>query len=295
MAYLALIIIIIVLFVFVIPILYIKKYLDYKKIYNKFKDVVDIDSEVEKTTKEFEELKKNTTKESEELKKKYASNREIYKKLMEELAILNSDMEMVEFGFYKPHFDFDTSEQYKEEIKNVRGKQKELIKNKSAIECFTEWKIEGSRAAGKASENQYMRLMLRAFNNECDASILKVKWNNVSTMETRIEKAFEVINKLGTRMNIFIQDIYLESKLEELRLAHEYQEKKYEEKEEQREIREQMREEEKLIKEIEKAKKDAARDEAALEKARNELEQAHGEESSKLKEQIAKLEQALKD
>ena len=139
-----------------------------------------------------------TTKESEELKKKYTSNREIYKKLMEELAILNSDMEMVEFGFYKPHFEFETSEEYKEEIKKSRAKQKDLIRNKEAIKCFTEWEVGGSRVAGRATENQYMRLMMRAFNNECDASILKVKWNNVSTMETRIEKAFEVINKLGT-------------------------------------------------------------------------------------------------
>ena len=35
MAYLVLTIKIIVLFVFVIPVLYIRKYLDYKKIYNK--------------------------------------------------------------------------------------------------------------------------------------------------------------------------------------------------------------------------------------------------------------------
>ena len=41
MAYLVLTIIIIVLFVFVIPTLYIRKYLDYKKIYNKFNKLID--------------------------------------------------------------------------------------------------------------------------------------------------------------------------------------------------------------------------------------------------------------
>ena len=264
--------------------LYIKKFIDHRKVYLKYKDIVDIDVEVAKSDEELNKLKA-----------KYSSSRELYKKLKEEIMILEGEKEMSEFGIYKPHFDFDTSEEYKEKIKAIREKQKEAIKDKSAIKCFTEWNIEGSRAKGRASENQYMRLMLRAFNNECDASILKVKWNNIQTMEARIEKSFDIVNKLGTKMNIYIQDIYLELKNDEIRLAYEYQQKKQEEKEEQREIREQMREEEKLRAELMKAEKEAQRDEKALEKARKELEKAHGEESIKLQEMINKLESELKD
>jgi hypothetical protein len=32
-------------------------------------------------------------------------------------------------------------------------------------------------------QKQYCKLMLRAFNGECDAAIAKVAWNNASRME----------------------------------------------------------------------------------------------------------------
>ena len=276
------ILVILVLLLLLLSGLYISKFLNYRKLYNKYKDIIVIDDAVEKSNKEYDEIKK-----------KYKNSREVYKKLKTEISILEDDLDMIEFGVYKSHFDFDTSEHYKEKIKDIRKQQKEAIKNKTAIVAHKEWTIDGSRAAGRASENQYKRMMLRAFNNECDASILKVRWNNMSTMEKRIEKAFDAINKLGTKMVIDIQDSYLNLKLEELHLAYEYQEKKHEEKEEQREIREQMREEEKLNREVEKAKKDAEREEKALEKAKKELESAHGEESAKLQAQIKELQDAL--
>ena len=47
--------------------LYIKKFIDYRKMYLKYKDIVDIDVEVEKSDKEL-----NT------LKAKYSSSRELY-------------------------------------------------------------------------------------------------------------------------------------------------------------------------------------------------------------------------
>lgn len=108
-----------------------------------------------------------------------------------------------------------------------------------------------------------------------------------------MDSAFVAINKLGTRLTIEIQRSYLDLKINEIRLAYEYQEKKHQEKEEQRDIREQMREEEKLNKELEKAKKDAERDENALEKAKRLLIDSHGEESAKLEKKIKELEDAL--
>ncbi len=55
-------------------------------------------------------------------------------------------------------------------------------------------------------------------------------------------------------MQISIVSEYLNLKIEELYLCHEYQLKKQEEKEEQKRIREQLREEAKLIKEIEETR-----------------------------------------
>jgi hypothetical protein len=62
-------------------------------------------------------------------------------------------------------------------------------------------------------------------------------------------------------MSINISSQYLELKLQELYLSHEYQIKKQEEKEEQKRIREQMREEEKLAREIEEQRQKILKEE----------------------------------
>lgn len=100
----------------------------------------------------------------------------------------------------------------------------------------------------------YSKLILRAFNNECDTAILAVKFSNIASIEKRIQKAFDTLNKLGQRMSISIERQYLKLKLDELHLAYEYQVKLKEEKEEQKRVREQMREEARLQKEIEEAR-----------------------------------------
>lgn len=96
-------------------------------------------------------------------------------------------------------------------------------------------------------QKQYCKLLLRAFNGECDAATAKVAWNNASKMEERIKKAFDAINQLGKVMTVSLSPGYRELKLAELRLEHELAEKKRELADEQRRIREQMRDEEKAL------------------------------------------------
>jgi hypothetical protein len=85
--------------------------------------------------------------------------------------------------------------------------------------------------------------------------------------------------------------------LNELRLTHEYEQKRYEEREEQRAIREQMREEERALREAERAQQEAASEEAryerALEKARADVEKATGEKLARANEKLFELEQKL--
>jgi hypothetical protein len=98
-------------------------------------------------------------------------------------------------------------------------------------------------------------------------------------------------------MQMSVTPGYLEARLTELRLAHEYQEKRYAEREGQRKIREQIREEEKAQRDFEKAREEAEKEEAryqkALEKARQEADAATGAHLSKLTEQIASFEAKL--
>ncbi|MGE3728121.1 MAG: DUF4041 domain-containing protein, partial [Candidatus Sericytochromatia bacterium] len=196
--------------------------------------------------------------------------------LRSDVQSLEEAKELQEFGFYKARYSFDTSEEYKVVLERVRDKQKDAIKRNNAAICHTKWTVDGSQREGKKMTKNFLKLILRAFNGECDASIAKVKYNNILVQEARIEKAFEAINKLAQNNQCEITQEYLQLKLEELKLTHELQEKIQAEKEEQRMIREQMVEEARAQKELEKAMKDAEKQEKAyrdeMEKLRLDIE-----------------------
>ena len=217
--------------------------------------------------------------------------------LQSEFAALDEEANLQSFGFYKPRYDFADSAHYEAELESIRAQQKQLLKDKTAAVCAVEWTVGESRADGRKFTNQMLKLMLRAFNGECDAAITKVKYNNVHVMEARIRKAFEVINGLAEVQRNTITPRYLELKLEELFLVHEYEEKLQAEKEEQRRIREQMRDEEIAQREIEKAKtlaeKDEERYQQALVKARAEVESAVGAKQQRLAGEIEDLQRKL--
>lgn len=207
-------------------------------------------------------------------------------------------LDMQSFGLYHPKYGFEDSERYANQLKTVRGQQKSLIKSNRATHCPQQWTVDGSTAKGNKMVKEHAKIMLRAFNGECDAAVGKVKYNNVNNLETRIQRSFEAINKLGESKQLWLTQEYLKFKLQELYLVHEHREKVQEEREEQREIKEQMREEEKAARELEKAKRDAEQEEAtktkALEKARNDVSSSHGKQTDRLKAIVDKLEAELK-
>lgn len=220
-------------------------------------------------------------------------------KLREDLKALEEVNELQSFGFYKPRYNFENSARYQSRLEQIREQQKRMIKDKTAATSLSEWTVNGSRAEGRKQINQTLKLILRAFNGECDAAIAKVKYNNITVMETRINKAWEAITNLTSVQLCHITAPYVNLKLEELYLVHEYQEKVQEEKEEQRRIREQMREEEIAQRELEKAKQDAEREERryeeSLRKAREEVEVAVGAKQQKLLGQIETLQRLLEE
>jgi len=272
---------------------------------NKYKDIVDIDAEVSKRTaavaalsSKTSELEKNYREKDATLNQDYLKHKAIYENLRKEVALLEENLENISYGLYKPQYDYKTAEEFKKKLEEIINRQKQAIKNEMATHCPIKWEVGGSKTEGAKMTKHYSKLMLRAFNGECDASIAKVRWNNIGNMEARIEKAYDAINKLGSTHQITVTSDYFSLKLQELRLEFELQEKLYQEKEEQRKIREQMREEEKAQREIEKARKEAEeeeeRNEKALQKARAEIEKAKGKELERLSEKITVLEENLK-
>lgn len=213
---------------------------------------------------------------------------------------LDDEILVQSFGLYRPTFDFANSDQYKDKLNEVRQRQKEMIKNNEATTFNNNWSVNGSVAKGRTTTKSVQKLILRAFNSECDELVAKVKYNNFDSYLKRIKSSCETYSKLGdTIMDVRIKDAYLNLKIEELRLAFEYSEKKQQEKEEQRAIREQMREEAKLQKEIEEERKKLAKEQAhymnALEKLNQQISNADeatlAELEEKKKELLTKLDE----
>lgn len=231
------------------------------------------------------------------LKSKYDEAAAKYEKLQREINTLEESLEMIEFGVYKPHFDYTSPDRYRSALEALRDKEKGLIKDERAVVCRTEWTVGGSKVEGRKMTKQTHKLMLRAFNGECDAALAKVRWDNILKMEERVRKAAEAINKAAEVNQSYVTTEYINLKIQELRLTYELQEKLKEEKDEQKRIQEEMREEERARREIEKAREAAEKEESryqkALEKAQEELKKAQGDKHDKLMAQIAQLQAEL--
>ena len=168
---------------------------------------------------------------------------------------LNDEIIVQEFGLYKPQYDFATALDYKEELARIRARQKEIIKSKQAVSGLTDWTVNGSAAQGRKMISDIQKLLLRAFNNECDTIISKVRYTNFDASLDRIYKSAEVVSKLGVTLGIRISQQYLDLKVKELRLAFEYSQKKHQEQEDLKAARAEQREQAKIQKEIEEQKK----------------------------------------
>jgi Domain of unknown function (DUF4041)/Meiotically up-regulated gene 113 len=220
-----------------------------------------------------------------------------------ELESVEEAIEIQAFGFYRPRYGLESSEKYAEELKSIREQQKGMVKEGTATACGTNWVIGGSSAEGKKMVDRMSKLMLRAFNAECDSAIGKAKYDNVLNLEQRINKSFSEITKLGESNRIAITKPYLDLKLAELHLVHEHREKVQQEKEEQRHAKEQLRDDLKAQEEIDRARTEAEEDETryqkALEKARVDLMAAQGRkaeaQTEKLEMLVSRLEVELKD
>ncbi len=248
---------------------------------------------VEEAVNQLEAKKTLSQQEISELNEEYERRYQVFQKLQKQLSIYEEESELNEMGFYKPIFDYATSERYKEALTEIKAAQKRMIQEDRAISAKTDWVVNGSKREGEHFINQAKKMALRAFNNECNFIISKVSWRNFTNSQKRIYKTQKDINKFNQSNNIAITDVYTDLKIDELILAYELARKQKEEREELAEKRRLIREEERLEKERIQAEKEERRYQNLLEKARKEADQKAGEDLTELNAHIAKLEKQL--
>lgn len=172
-----------------------------------------------------------------------------------------------DFALYKPRFSFANSSQYKDRLKQIRELQKACIKNGRAATGDLNMTYNNSQSQGTKLVKDMQKLLLRAFNSECDEAINNVKYNNYDMSLKKITTSAEQIAKLGKMMKISVTSEYYNYKVEELQLALEFQIKKQEEKELQKQLRAEERERVRLEKEIEEQRKKIEKEQSHYQKA----------------------------
>lgn len=280
-----------------------------ERLRTRYAGIVDANAAVASARAELDKLQAGSRKfQAEDYERRAALDREYeqahgtYKDLKHEISLLEEQAEDISCGLYKPHFSFQTPEDYKKALSQLRERERVMIRENRAAVCHIHWTVGNSQNEGNRMVNQTVKLVLRAFNGECEAARADVSWNNISKMEERIIKSAAAINKLSSVLQVNIMDEYLTLKLDELHLTHEYEERRYQDREEQRRIREQIREEERAEREFEKVREEAEAEEERYQKAlihaREEAARATGEQLAKLTAKVgafeAKLDEARK-
>lgn len=249
----------------------------------------DINREISSSRDELSRVEENLHSRQEELN----DTMEELRKTKGQLIETNEEVLMQSFGLYTPHYTFMNADEYKARLLEIRAEQKDMVKNKTAVSGNTNWTINNSESKGRKMVSDMQKLLLRAFNSECDDVIEHVKYNNIEASEKRITSSRDAISKLGSIMDVSIQPKYYRLKIEELHLAFEYAQKKQQEKEEQKEARARMREEAKLAKEIEEERKKLEKEQQhyqnALQRINAQLEAASEADRAAIEEKKAEL------
>ncbi len=272
-----------------------------EKIHAETKGLQELKRNADKT---HLELEGNTKKlklvlsEVENMLSKHESKSDELSQLMSKLDLYTRIEDLVENGHFEiPEYLYETSARFIEEVKRIRQKQKYLIKERQAVTYPLSTTISDNNSYNKKILDGQVKLMLSAFNIECDALISKISPSNFPRTLERVEKMANALEKSAATLHCGFNIKYVELKYEECKLQYQSSLKKKEEQEEQRLIREQIREEQKAIKEYERAVAQAEKEEKMyrdmLEKAREELVKASDEDKVVAEKRITELESQL--
>lgn len=201
----------------------------------------------------------------------------------------NEELEGIECAY-----DYDTSKEFENQLKEIRRKQKVLIKNKEAIIHDMEWTVQGSEAKGNKLMKDISNLALMSFNDYCDTLIIKLKYSGIDKVKDNITNKYNKINKLLKSFCTRISVDLLKLKYMEADLRCGWLRKKEEEKEEYRNHLEMLREQEKAEKEMEEAMTKYNKEEKHFNKEIERLQKRLNKETNNKENLLSQIEKLKK-
>jgi Domain of unknown function (DUF4041)/Meiotically up-regulated gene 113 len=267
----------------------------------KLKHLLDLESNEQQLRSDVNILTDQSQKITDEINKLKAEKDELSEKLIgvkSDISIFEPTISLINVGFFEePKYLFETSDRFKEEIKQVREEQKKMIKEKTCVEIPENIAITSDSKYAAKILNGQAELMIKAFNIECDNLMSMLKPSNYANILDRIDKEATDIEKSVISLQCGFSKQYINLKFKECELQYQFKLKQAREKEEQDIIKENMREEQKALREYERALAKAEKEEemykTALETARKEMAIVSEKDRQKLEDRILFLQEQL--
>jgi hypothetical protein len=106
-------------------------------------DIAAAQSKVEQIKSEQQGFEHEYERRREQLTKDYDTALSKYKQLSQQVSLVEENLEDISFGIYKPHFTFQTSQDYKEALERLRNDERRLIRDGKAAVCAVTWTVSG--------------------------------------------------------------------------------------------------------------------------------------------------------
>ena len=110
-----------------------KRTREHRAFANRFSVITDVEAEAQSAQEKLATVKATHSafvnqcqEERTGLEGQYRAASHIYEELKSETVLLEENLEDISFGLYEPHFEFDTAEDYKVELRATRDRQRKL-------------------------------------------------------------------------------------------------------------------------------------------------------------------------
>ena len=157
-------------------------------------------------------------------------------------------------GVYAYAHPLDNAVGYKERIAAIKEDTKAFVRTGNAVQATTNWQVNGSLIEGKKMVDDFSKLLLRAYNTEADNCVRTVKPQSRQNSVERLTKISETIARLGSSMEIRIDDRYHRLRCAEIVLTADHRAKVEAEKEEALALRLDMKEQAAAARDYERAR-----------------------------------------
>lgn len=114
----------------ILLLLFIKSRTELSGLKRKFGTIIDVDTErlkirkdIESLTIERDKVKAEFLDKKAKLTAEYDNAHKVFEKLQKEINLLEESIEMIDFGIYKPHFDFGSSDEYRRQLEILRERK----------------------------------------------------------------------------------------------------------------------------------------------------------------------------